>query len=231
MADNSISATELRQFQIPGARAKGKTLGRGAYGTVEEYDVGGVPCAGKRIYDVLLQAGARHVVRHYVEECKLMAKLRHPNIVQFLGVCFPTESALPVLIMERLTTDLHSLLENTPNIRPSLKMSFMTDVARGLAYLHSHRDSIIHSDLSARNVLLNSSLVAKISDLGNSRIVNLSPVEVADLSFAPGAPVYMPPEISEGSSCYGPSLDVFSFGHLGLFTALQVGGKHYCIKY
>ena len=168
--------------------------------------------------------GREDVVRRYVEECKLMAKLRHPNVVQFLGVCFPPESALPVLIMERLTTDLDSLLENTPNIALSLRMSFLTDVARGLAYLHGHRPSIIHRDLSARNVLLNSSLVAKISDLGNSRIVTLSPEEVARLSFIPGTPAYMPPEMSESSSRYGPSLDVFSFGHLGLFTATQVGG-------
>ena len=56
---SAAEAAELRQFVIPGARAKGKTLGGGAYGTVEEYDVDGVPCAGKRIYDVLVQSGAR----------------------------------------------------------------------------------------------------------------------------------------------------------------------------
>ena len=68
--------------------------------------------------------------------------------------------------------------------------------------------------------------MAKITDLGNSRIVTLSPVEVARLSFIPGTLAYMPPEMSESSSCYGPSLDVFSFGHMGLFTATQlsVGG-------
>ena len=130
--------------------------------------------------------------------------------------------------MERLTTDLDSLLENTPNIALSLRMSFLTDVARGLAYLHGYKPPIIHRDLSARNILLDSSLVAKISNLGNFRIATLSPVEVAKLSSTPGCPVYMPSVMSEDNQgYYGPSLDVFSFGHMGLFTATQVDWSIY----
>ena len=122
----SISDLELRQFVVPGACVKGKELGRGAYGTVEEYDVGGVPCAGKRIYDVLVQSWAGDIAHRYVEECTLMTKLRHPNVVQFLGVCFPQEAALPVLIMERLTTDLDRLLENTTQ-HPSQYQNVLPD--------------------------------------------------------------------------------------------------------
>ena len=78
-------------------------------------------------------------------------------------------------------------------------------------------------DLSAKNVLLNSSMVAKISDLGNSRIVDLQPGQlVKTLSRVPGTLVYMPPEAFDNSSKYGPRLDIFSFGHLALFTITQV---------
>ena len=90
-----------------------------------------------------------------------MSTVRHPHIVQFLGVCFPPGSRLPALIMEKLFIDLHNLLENNPNIPLSMKQDILLDVAKGLTYLHTRSPAIIHRDLSARNVLLNSAMVAK----------------------------------------------------------------------
>ena len=186
----------------------------------------GLICAGKRIYEVLIDAGnagIENVARKYVQECQLMSDLRHPNITQFLGVCFLPNCQLPVLLMERLNGSLDDLLEAVPNIPLPLKRSMLEDVSRGLLYLHKHTPQIIHRDLTAKNVLLTSSLVAKITDFGNSRIVNLQPGQLArTLSRLPGTLVYMPPEALEASSRYGPSLDVFSFGHLALFVGLQV---------
>ena len=67
------------------------------------------------------------------------------------------------------------------------------------------------------------SLVAKVTDFGNSRFVDFQPGELArTLSRLPGTLAYMPPEALEASSRYGPSLDIFSFGHLALFVGLQV---------
>ena len=66
-------------------------------------------------------------------------------------------------------------------------------------------------------------MVAKISDLGNSRIVDLQPGQLArTLSRLPGTMVYMAPEAYQETSLYGTKLDMFSFGHLGLFTVIQV---------
>ena len=77
-------------------------------------------------------------------------------------------------------------------------------------------------------MLLTSYFVAKITDLGNSRIVNLQPGQLArTLSRLPGTLVYMPPEALSSSSRYGPSLDIFSFGHLALFTLIQVYSMSY----
>ena len=152
-----------------------------------------------------------------------MSDLRHPNITQFLGVCFLPNCQLPVLVMERLDGSLDGILETVPNIPLALKRSILEDIARGLLYLHKHNPQIIHRDLTAKNVLLTSYLVAKITDLGNSRIVNLQPGQLArTLSRLPGTLVYMPPEALSAAARYGPSLDVFSFGHLALFTLTQV---------
>ena len=155
-----------------------------------------------------------------------MSDLRHPNITQFMGVCFLPNCQLPVLLMERLDGNLDNLLETVPNIPLALKRSMLEDVAKGLLYLHLHNPQIVHRDLTAKNVLLTSSFVARITDFGNSRIIDLQPGQLAKtLSRLPGTLVYMPPEANSGSSRYGPSLDIFSFGHLTLFILTQVSTR------
>ena len=158
-------------------------------------------------------------------QLQVMAEMRHPHIVQFLGLCFLEGSALPVLVMELLDSSLDDLLESSksPGLPLALKQSLLTDVARGLVYLHTRNPPVVHRDLSVRNILLTSSLAAKISDLGNARIVNLQPGQLArTLTRVPGTHVYMPPESFDQHSRYGPRLDIFSFGHLTLFTLTQV---------
>ena len=186
-------------------------------------------CAGKKIHEILLDAGnigVQSIISKYVQECQIMSDLRHPNIALFIGICFFPGSKVPILVMERLEESLDDLLETVPNIPFTLKLSILMDVARGLSYLHKHEPVIIHRDLTAKNVLLTSSLVAKITDLGNSRIVNIQPGQLAQtMSRNPGTLVYMPPEALFSGSRYGPSLDVFSFGQLSLFVGLQVQVK------
>ena len=188
-----------------------------------------ITCAGKRLHEVLIEAGndgVDGVVHKYLQECQLMSSLRHPNITQFLGLCFLPETQLPLLVMERLETSLDDLLEHIPNLPLSLKCSVLDDVASGLLYLHDRPSPVIHRDLTANNVLLTSSLVAKISDMGNSRIVDMRGGRIArTLSKLPGTLVYMPPEALDDTHRYGPSLDVFSYGHLALFTLTQVRGS------
>ncbi len=95
----------------------------------------------------------------------------------------------------------------------------MADVASGLKYLHNQER--LHRDLTARNVLLTHTCEAKISDFGNSRVFD-STSSVQAMSSCRGTREYMPPEALGGASInYDSKLDVFSFGHLGLFTATQ----------
>ena len=183
-------------------------------------------CASKKLHEALVDdenIGVGNVVRKYEQECQLMSSLRHPNITQFLGLCFLPGTRLPLLVMERLETSLDDLLEHMPGLPLSLKCSVLEDVASGLVYLHERQPPVIHRDLTTNNVLLTSSLVAKISDLGNSRIADMRPGQLArTLSRLPGTLVYMPPEALNEIHRYGPSLDIFSFGHLILYTLTQV---------
>ena len=124
-------------------------------------------CAGKKLHEALIEAdneGVADVVRKYEQECQLMSSLRHPNITQFLGLCFLPGTQLPLLVMERLETSLDDLLEHISGLPLFLKRSVLEDVACGLVYLHKRTPPVIHRDLTSKNVLLTSSLVAKITD-------------------------------------------------------------------
>ncbi len=221
----SRELAEIEQYRLTKVSRTHRLLGQGAYGTVEELEVDGVRCAGKKIHDLLIN-GAQTVPRtKFVEECKTMSKLRHPHIVQFLGVWQDNCSAftrLPVLVMEYLQFDLHNVLLNYRSIPICMKVSILFDVTKGLRYLHSH--NYAHRDLTACNVLLNSALVAKITDFGMTRLVDLSPMEMQRLTNAPGNVLYMPPEAALGTASlasYTKKMDIFSFGVLALFTVTQ----------
>ena len=102
----------------------------------------------------------------------------------------------------------------------SLKVSILTDVAKGLVYLHNHSPQIIHRDLTSRNVLLTLDMQAKITDLGNALIIDSDTV-AQTMTQTPGTAVYMPPEATQYQAKYDSSIDMFSYGHLALYTAIQ----------
>ena len=192
-----VEIPDLSSFVVPNVRPTGRELGKGAYGSVEEVEILGAVCAAKKVHNEFLKNGSRedigNIISKFASECRLMSTLRYPHIVQFLGVCYLPGARLPSLIMERLDTNLHDLLETTPNLPLAVKNSILLDTAQGLLYLHSQSPPIIHRDLTARNVLLNSAMVAKIADLGVARIVNLQPGQLATMTQGPGNIVYMPP--------------------------------------
>ena len=164
----------------------------------------------------------------FVKECKLMSQLRHPHIVQFLGVAYLPGSPIPVLLMEKLQTSLDNLLETSPNIPLDVKVYLLTGTAQGVVYLHSRTPPIAHRDLTAMNILIDSGMTAKIADLGVARMVNIQPGQLAaTMTAGPGNNLYMPPETvkEEGATRYNTAIDIFSFGVVSLFTLTQTFPK------
>ena len=217
---------ELSKFFLSGVMMTGRpSLGVGAYGSVEPLELNGMKCAGKRIHDVLVDVGnegADDMAARFVEECRLMSELRHPHVVQFLGLCLSPSSPLPILVMEHLYSSLDELLDTARDIPLYMKRSILRDVALGLAHLHGRHPAIIHRDLTARNVLLNNNMQAKLADFGVARILNLPPGKLeATLTRVPGTSAYMPPEVFDRDAKYSTSVDIFSFGHLVLYTITQ----------
>lgn len=169
----------------------------------------------------------------YLQECNLLRRLNHRNIVKFIGIFLDPNYTLPLLVMELLDTSLANHLSD-PNADLSIviKESILKDVAKGIAYLHGLQPApVIHRDLTANNVLLNLGppIIAKISDMGNSCFIESRKI-VNTLSTCPGAFVYMSPEAFGGEKAhYGPSLDIFSFGHLAIYTIIEVR-LMFCLK-
>ncbi len=164
----------------------------------------------------------------FYAECVLLSRMRHPNIVQFMGVHYGPQRDYGrelTLVMERLYMNLEDCLELYQNLEMWLKISILLDVSQGLLHLHSQ--GIVHRDLTAANILLTTSFHAKIADLGVSKIIHVHPLAASKQSMIPGTLGYMPPEALAERPEYGSALDVFSFGVLILFVVLQEYPQYY----
>ena len=158
----------------------------------------------------------------FIREFQILQSLQHENIVQYYGYHIHREHRSPVLIMECLETNLHNFLvsDSHKDLPLARKVHLLRGIAQGLNYLHSM--SIIHRDLTASNVLLDSEVVPKISDFGNSCVVRIGSVSYSQsLTKFPGTLIYMAPE-AQSSTKYGTEIDIFAFGHLSLFVGIQI---------
>ena len=84
-------------------------------------------------------------------EMRLLAEVRHPNLLQFIGAVF--DQSPPLIVTELLDINLRPAYEQQ-RLGPGHKLSIFTDIARALDYLHQRYEPIIHRDVSAPNVLL-----------------------------------------------------------------------------
>ena len=198
-------------------------LGRGADATVYAVEWNGTVCAAKRLHEILLEdespGGADKFIRNFEAECLTWSKLRHPGVVQFLGVYLERNSRLPVLVMEKMDTSLRTHLEDHSKEEFPLhqKVFVLRQVTQAIAYLHNQNPPLVHHDLSPNNVLLNVvSFVTKVSDFGMSRAIN--PSALSRKSSIKGTQAFMPPEALHNPPRYNETLDVFSFGNVILST-------------
>ena len=212
----------LEQFLLSSAVKKPTRLGIGSYATVSELEVKGRKCAGKQLHSALLEeitpAEKENLLLRFADECKLLQSIHHPNIVEFLGVYLEKGSQMPYLVMEYLDSTLAAYLDKQGVPHPHTYYNILSDVALGLRYLHQKSPPIVHRDLTANNVLLSSTLQAKISDLGVAKVINISPATKIHMTKAPGTPCYMPPEALVHNPYYHTTIDCFSFGVLMIHT-------------
>ena len=145
-------------------------------------------------------------------EIKLLNKMKHSNIVRFIGIYYRQDSLLPVLVTEKMECSLAKYLSSHEkgSVAEDKILGILLNVSRGLVYLHEEM-KVAHGDLSSSNILLAADLSAKIADLGSARVLD-RPGGWSPLPIKANAMDFLPPEILKDPPEYTPSGDVFSFG-------------------
>ena len=122
---------ELAPYHVPFFKAvAGEQKGSGSYGSVHLIEVNGIPCIAKQLHDILVGRNREEEVgiqqrnaiqRKFQNECILLSRLKHPNIVQFMGVHYDRHDPSNLtLIMEYLPMDLEKCLKLYANLPLSM---------------------------------------------------------------------------------------------------------------
>uniref|UniRef100_A0A3Q7FF71 Protein kinase domain-containing protein n=1 Tax=Solanum lycopersicum TaxID=4081 RepID=A0A3Q7FF71_SOLLC len=150
-------------------------------------------------------------VNAFRDELALLQKMRHPNVVQFLGAV--TQSSPMMIVTEYLPKgDLREYLNRKGALKPTKALRFAMDIARGMNYLHEHKEAIIHRDLEPSNVLLDDTGHLKVADFGVSKLLKVTKRVKEDkpLTYEDSYRRYVAPEVFRNEE-YDTKVDVFSF--------------------
>eukprot|EP00871_Galdieria_phlegrea_P002432 jgi/Galph1/318/GphlegSOOS_G5063.1 len=184
-----------------------KILGHGASGTTYEGIYKGSKVAVKAYSAKILKEDFVSVRN----EMELLARLSHPNIIKFHGLCFMTKPFAACLVTELAANgELGKALYPKggvsifSKIGQDVKFRIAIGIALGLQYLHANK--IVHRDVKPANVLLGQDNQPKLTDFGFSRLVDTS----GRMTGETGSYKYMAPEVMRHQN-YSESADIYSF--------------------
>ncbi|CAN7995780.1 unnamed protein product, partial [Ixodes hexagonus] len=205
LARYALESTSLRDVILHGTPQLGRELGRGQYGVVYSSDAWGgcSPCAVKSV----VPPDDKHWNDLAMEFFYTRSVPDHDRIVQIRGSVIDHNyagGATPavLLIMDRLQRDLYTALRAGLSWPARLRVAL--DVVQGIRFLHSQ--GLVHRDIKLKNVLLDRSNRAKLTDLGFCK-----PEAMMSGSIV-GTPIHMAPELFTGR--YDNSVDTYAFGIL-----------------
>lgn len=177
------------------------------------------------------------VSQRFLSEVQLLSTLRHPNVLLYMGAC--VRPSQPLCIVSELVDggSLHQIL-HAPRLKsaaakragakanavrkgfsPNERIKLALDIARGMLYLHSSRPPLLHRDLKASNILIDTAVSngalcsrAIICDFGLSRLETMpTQREASEQGSLVGTVATMSPEVISGER-YSAAADVYSFG-------------------
>ncbi|KAI1303772.1 hypothetical protein EDD11_005311 [Mortierella claussenii] len=191
-----IQWADLKTFDI---------IGSGSFGRVFHGDLLGTEVA---IKECVRSNSRAFDEKYFKREVDILKSSRHPNIVQFMGICKRKKRFYIVTEFLPLGNLRRWIQDDTKEFGWDTRISFAIDISLALAYLH-HKN-IIHRDLKGENLLISENMRIKVCDFGFSRVEAKDDDEMRRISYC-GTDGYMAPEILLGED-FDCSVDVFSFG-------------------
>jgi len=146
------------------------------------------------------------LLEDFMAEASLMSSLRHPKIVQFLAASIKPPHVYIILELCNRISLFKVLHDKNVYLTYKQKLSFATDTAEGMIFLHNHKPPIIHRDLKTQNLMVDKHFKVKVGDFGVSRVLD---VETA-VSYV-GSVCTIAPEVIQNKQ-YNKKADIFSFG-------------------
>ncbi|CAA2992662.1 serine threonine- kinase HT1-like isoform X1 [Olea europaea subsp. europaea] len=154
-------------------------------------------------------------INAFQHELTLLEKVRHPNVVQFIGAV--TQKMPMMIVLEYHSKgDLGSYLQKKGRLSPSKALRFALEIARGMNYLHECKpDPVIHCDLKPKNILLDCGGQLKVAGFGVLRLSKVSEdkFKLERPEAIDRTSLYVATEIFK-DEIFDRSVDVYSFGLL-----------------
>ncbi|KAD4982479.1 hypothetical protein E3N88_19150 [Mikania micrantha] len=193
--------------------AESNKLGEGGFGSVYK----GALRDGTLIAVKQLSSKSKQGNREFVNEIGMIAGLQHPNVVRLHGCCAEHNQLLLVYEYMENNSLAHALFVQD---KPKMEIDWPTrqricvGIARGLAFLHEETAiKMVHRDIKATNILLDTDLTPKISDFGLAKLNEKENTHIS--TKIAGTIGYIAPEYALwGYLTY--KADVYSFGVLAL---------------
>ncbi|KAK8463117.1 hypothetical protein SEVIR_1G323600v4 [Setaria viridis] len=210
-AKSDLALEDVAEFEI-----QWEEIVIGSFGEVYRGEWHGTEVAVKKFLQQDLSGDA---LEEFRTEVRIMKRLRHPNVVLFMGAItrVPNLSIVTEFLPRGSLFRLIHRPNNQLDERKRLRMAL--DVARGMNYLHNCSPVIVHRDLKSPNLLVDKNWVVKVCDFGLSRMKNKT--FLSSRSTA-GTAEWMAPEVLRNEPS-DEKCDVFSYGVIlwELCTLLQ----------
>jgi len=184
-------------------------LGVGGFGRVYK---GVLPISDLDIAVKKVSHNSSQGMKEFIAEVASLGRLQHRNLVRLLGYCRRKGELL--LVYEYMSNGSLDKYLYDQDKRPTLswpqRFKIIKDIASGLLYLHEEWEKVvIHRDIKASNVLLDSGMNGRLGDFGLARLYNHGTDPQS--THVVGTIGYLAPELARTSKAT-PLTDVFAFG-------------------
>ncbi|XP_010704990.1 serine/threonine-protein kinase MARK1 isoform X7 [Meleagris gallopavo] len=208
---NSITSTNEEHPHIGNYRLL-KTIGKGNFAKVKlaRHVLTGREVAVKIIDKTQLNPTS---LQKLFREVRIMKILNHPNIVKLFEV-IETEKTLYLVMEYASGGEVFDYLVAHGRMKEKEARAKFRQIVSAVQYCH--QKCIVHRDLKAENLLLDSDMNIKIADFGFSNEFTVG----NKLDTFCGSPPYAAPELFQGKKYDGPEVDVWSLGVI-LYTLVS----------